>query len=86
MASSFQDMSQDDTMKYTELALFLATEFFTEHSSKDVRLLTACCIADVFRVCAPEAPYKEPDMIKVRIIFKANFSSEYPNPFCTSNY
>ena len=66
MASAFQDMSQDDdTMKYTDLAIYLASNFFTDHNNKDVRLFVACCIADVFRVCAPDAPYTEPDMIKV---------------------
>ena len=66
LARAFQDMGQDDNDSYAPLALHLATDTYMEHNNKDVRLLTACCIADVFRVFAPEAPYKEADQIKVR--------------------
>ena len=65
-AQSFQNMSQeDDNSAYIPLALHLASECFLEHPSKDVRLLIACCIADVFRVFAPDAPYKDPEQLKV---------------------
>lgn len=69
LARAFQDMGQDDNDSYAPLALHLATDTYMEHSNKDVRLLTACCIADVFRVFAPEAPYKEADQIKEIFMF-----------------
>ncbi|XP_013389020.1 sister chromatid cohesion protein PDS5 homolog B-B-like [Lingula anatina] len=69
LARAFQDMGQDDNEKYTELALHLASEFFIDHSSKDVRLLVACCIADVFRIFAPEAPYTNQDQLKEIFLF-----------------
>ena len=65
IARAFQDMGQDDNEQYSGLALHLATDFFMEHTNKDVRLLTACCIADVFRVFAPEAPYRDGSLLKV---------------------
>lgn len=65
LAKAFQDLGQDDNNEYKELALYLASEFFMDHSSKDVRLLVACCIADIFRVFAPEAPYTETEHLKV---------------------
>lgn len=65
LARAFQEMGQDDNEQFTGLALHLASDFYMEHSSKDVRLLIACCIADVFRIFAPEAPYKEQDQLKV---------------------
>ncbi|XP_064481267.1 sister chromatid cohesion protein PDS5 homolog B-like [Ornithodoros turicata] len=69
-AQAFQNMSQDDdNSRYVGLALHLAGEGFMEHSSKDVRLLVACCIADVFRVFAPEAPYKDPQQLKTIFMF-----------------
>uniref|UniRef100_T1J3Z9 Uncharacterized protein n=1 Tax=Strigamia maritima TaxID=126957 RepID=T1J3Z9_STRMM len=69
-AQSFQSMNQDDDNKnYVILAIHLAQEAFLEHSSKDVRLLIACCIADVFRVYAPDAPYKDPEHLKAIFIF-----------------
>lgn len=60
-------MGQDDEnfSRYTPLAVHLVRDFFLNHESKDVQLLVACCIADILRVFAPEAPYKDPDQIKV---------------------
>lgn len=59
-------MGQDDNEQYSGLALYLATDYFMDHQSKDVRLLVACCIADVFRIFAPDAPYTEAAQLKVR--------------------
>jgi sister-chromatid-cohesion protein PDS5 len=58
-------MAQDDNAKYKGLAVHLASELFLDHSSKDVKLLVACCIADIFRVFAPEAPYLDDGHVKV---------------------
>lgn len=68
MAHTLQAMGQDNGIyqQYIPLALHLADDFFLQHQSKDVQLLIACCIADVLRVYAPEAPYKDPDQIKVK--------------------
>lgn len=69
-AQSFQNMSQeDDNTAYIPLAIHLASECFLEHPSKDVRLLVACCVADVFRVFAPDAPYKDPEQLKAIFYF-----------------
>ncbi len=63
-------MAQDDNnAEYEQLAFYLASEFFLEHQSKDVRLLSACCIADVFRIFAPDAPYNSPEHLKVTVCF-----------------
>ncbi|XP_015792482.1 sister chromatid cohesion protein PDS5 homolog B [Tetranychus urticae] len=70
IAMAFQQMSQEeDNTCYIPLALFLATNFFLEHQSRDVRLLVACAIADVFRVYAPNAPYQNPSLIKRIFLF-----------------
>ncbi|EDW00733.1 sister chromatid cohesion protein PDS5 homolog B [Drosophila grimshawi] len=70
LANVLQTMDQDDNLhqQYIPLALHLLDDFFMQHQSRDVQLLIACCIADVLRVYAPEAPYKEQDQIKA--IFK----------------
>ena len=69
IARAFQEMGQDDSnAEYEQLAFYLSSEFFLDHANKDVRLLTACCIADVFRIFAPEAPYNNPDHVKVIVI------------------
>lgn len=67
LSLTLQAMGQDDEnfSRYTPLAVHLVKDFFLSHDSKDVQLLVACCIADILRVFAPEAPYKEPEQIKV---------------------
>ncbi|KAF7494831.1 Sister chromatid cohesion protein PDS5 -like protein B [Sarcoptes scabiei] len=70
IAMAFQQMSQEENNKvYIPLALYLANDFFLEHSSRDVRLLVACSIADVFRVFAPNAPYDRSEIIKRIFMF-----------------
>jgi sister chromatid cohesion protein PDS5 len=66
LSLTLQAMGQDDEnfTKFTPLAVHLVKDFFLTHDSKDVQLLVACCIADILRVFAPEAPYKEPEQIK----------------------
>jgi sister chromatid cohesion protein PDS5 len=68
LSLTLQAMGQDDEnfTKYTPLALHLVKDFFLNHDSKDVQLLVGCCVADILRVFAPEAPYKEPEQIKVK--------------------
>lgn len=65
------DMDQDSEEEkelYLNLALHLASDFFLKHPDKDVRLLVACCLADIFRIYAPEAPYTSPDKLKVHAL------------------
>lgn len=65
ISMAFQQLSQDDdNSQYIPLALSLTNDFYLEHSSRDVRLLVACSIADVFRVYAPNAPYENEELIK----------------------
>ncbi len=69
LAHTFQMMSQAEDEStyadYTPLAIHLADEHFLSHQSRDVQLLIACCIADILRIFAPDAPYKDPAQIKV---------------------
>lgn len=67
LASTFQSMGQEENAydEFVPLCLHLAEEGFLNHPSRDVRLLIACCIADILRIYAPEAPYKDPDQVKV---------------------
>lgn len=71
LAHTLQTMSQDENkyQAYIPMALHLADDYFLTHSSRDVQLLVACCIADVLRVYAPEAPYKEADQVKTIFMF-----------------
>lgn len=69
VVKTYMDMDQDseeEKQQYLGLALHLASEFFLRNPNKDVRLLVACCLADIFRIYAPEAPYTSHDKLKVR--------------------
>lgn len=78
VVKTFMDMdqdSEDEKQQYLPLALHLASEFFLRNPNKDVRLLVACCLADIFRIYAPEAPYTSHDKLKVnKGFFPALFS------------
>ncbi|KAL2098229.1 hypothetical protein ACEWY4_007436 [Coilia grayii] len=72
VVKTYMDMDQDseeDKQKYLGLALHLASEFFLRNPNKDVRLLVACCLADIFRIYAPEAPYTSHDKLKDIFLF-----------------
>ncbi|CAG9131425.1 unnamed protein product [Plutella xylostella] len=74
LAHTLQGLGQDEGMyqQYIPLALHLADELFLTHPSRDVQLLIACCIADVLRVYAPEAPYKDQEQVKTIFLFLIN--------------
>ncbi|TMW43650.1 hypothetical protein DOY81_011270 [Sarcophaga bullata] len=71
LSNALQAMGQDDSIcqEYIPLSLHLADYNFLHHQSRDVQLLVACCIADVLRVYAPEAPYKDQEHIKSIFLF-----------------
>ncbi|XP_057676684.1 sister chromatid cohesion protein PDS5 homolog B [Corythoichthys intestinalis] len=72
VVKTFMDMDQDSEEEkelYLNLALHLASDFFLKHPDKDVRLLVACCLADIFRIYAPEAPFTSPDKLKDIFMF-----------------
>nr|XP_042896495.1 sister chromatid cohesion protein PDS5 homolog A isoform X2 [Parasteatoda tepidariorum] len=60
-----QTISQeDDNSKYQPLAFHLASDFFLDHRSKDIRRGAALCIADIFRIFAPVNPYSDPKILE----------------------
>ncbi|CAG9762008.1 unnamed protein product [Ceutorhynchus assimilis] len=71
LAHTLQAMGQDDGAykQYVPLSVHLADEQFLKHPSRDVQLLIACCIADVLRVYAPDAPYQDPEQVKTIFLF-----------------
>jgi hypothetical protein len=69
----------------------LGSEIFTRHEHDDVQLLVACCIADIFRVFAPDSPYENPDDLKVSVYnqplfdnYKVNFFLKFKRRFSSS--
>lgn len=64
------DQSSVSTGTYERIAADLASKKLLHHSNVSVQALTCCCLADIFRIFAPDAPYSEPD---ISTIFKAFF-------------
>ncbi|KAH1008037.1 sister chromatid cohesion protein PDS5 homolog B-B [Dendroctonus ponderosae] len=82
LAHTLQAMGQDDGAykQYVPLSVHLAEEQFLSHPSRDVQLLIACCIADVLRVYAPDAPYQDPEQVKTIFLFLINQLSGLKDP------
>lgn len=59
-----QDL-QDRPKELSSLSLQLIAPKILNHSDKEVRLITCCCIVDILRIFAPEAPYGDNDMVSV---------------------
>lgn len=67
LARELQGYEQDevDTESLKTTAKELANQQLLSHKDKGVKALTASCVVDVFRLCAPNAPYTQQQM-KVR--------------------
>ncbi|XP_048836647.1 sister chromatid cohesion protein PDS5 homolog B [Brienomyrus brachyistius] len=68
----FTDMDQDseeEKERYLHLALHLASDFLLKHPDKDVRLLVACGLADIFRIYRPDARHTSPEKLKDIFMF-----------------
>lgn len=58
------DASDSPASELTELAYDIAQPLVINHKDKDVRLLGACAIAEILRICAPKPPYDD-EQLKV---------------------
>ncbi|KAF9170233.1 hypothetical protein BGX20_009238 [Mortierella sp. AD010] len=55
-----------DTASFSSVTKQLVDSTLVNHKDKGVRIYTACCIADLLRLYAPDAPYTN-NNLKVRI-------------------
>jgi sister-chromatid-cohesion protein PDS5 len=64
LATELKDMDQEEADRdaLTKPAKDLAHSNLLQHKDKGVRAWTACCLADIFRICAPEAPFTAPQL------------------------
>jgi hypothetical protein len=46
-------------------ASHLVSQRFLGNSDKDVRLLTCCCLVDIFRAWAPESPFNNDEIVSI---------------------
>ena len=61
------EMDQETTnpASLTKVAKEVASHQLLNHKDKGVRAYTACCVVDILRLCAPDAPFT-PSQLKVR--------------------
>ena len=59
LSNELREMDQEETDKesLTKVAKELAGQNLLSHKDKGVRAFTACCLVDVLKICAPDAPF-----------------------------
>lgn len=59
LARELRDMEQEenDRDSFTKVAKELTGHGLLAHKDKGVRAWTACCLVDILKLCAPDAPY-----------------------------
>ena len=58
------DQGEVDKESLTKVAKELVGQNLIGHKDKGVRAFTACCLVDVLKICAPDAPFT-PSQLKV---------------------
>ena len=51
------EQEENDRESFTTVAKELASPNLLGHKDKGVKAWTACCLVDILRLCAPDAPY-----------------------------
>lgn len=52
------EQDQVERTAFTRVAQDLASANLIAHKDKGIRAYTACCVVDILRLCAPDAPFK----------------------------
>ncbi len=52
------EQDQVDRTAFTKVAQDLASANLLGHKDKGIRAYVACCVVDILRLCAPDAPFK----------------------------
>ncbi|KXX74998.1 Sister chromatid cohesion protein pds5 [Madurella mycetomatis] len=76
------DQEETDTSSLTKVAKEVASHQLLNHKDKGVRAYTACCVVDILRLCAPDAPFT-PSQLKD--VFNLTVTSIIPSLFDPSN-
>ncbi|KAL2019537.1 hypothetical protein VTK56DRAFT_9571 [Thermocarpiscus australiensis] len=76
------DQEATDQSSLTKVAKEVASHQLLNHKDKGVRAYTACCVVDILRLCAPDAPFT-PSQLKD--FFNLTVTSIIPSLFDPSN-
>ncbi|KAE9367312.1 hypothetical protein N431DRAFT_349340 [Stipitochalara longipes BDJ] len=71
LATELREMDQEETDKdsLTNVAKELAGQNLLGHKDKGVRAFTACCLVDVLKICAPDAPFTPTQLKDIFTLF-----------------
>ena len=75
-----EDLEDRLTSPLASLSAVLVEPFIHHHKTRDVRLLAACCMAELFRLFYPDPPYDE-DQLKVSSLPSSSISFNNLVPF-----
>lgn len=72
LSTELREMDQEEIDKdsVTKVAKELAGQHLLGHKDKGVRAFTACCLVDLLKLCAPDAPFT-PTQLKVCFFLKS---------------
>jgi sister-chromatid-cohesion protein PDS5 len=78
LSKELGEMDQDhvNTDSLTGVAKELASHQLLSHKDKGVRAYTACCVVDILRLCAPNAPFTS-SQLKVPEIPQAPYRADW---------
>ena len=51
------EQEENERESFTKVAKELASPNLLAHKDKGIKAWTACCLVDILRLCAPDAPY-----------------------------
>jgi sister-chromatid-cohesion protein PDS5 len=71
LSNELREMDQEETDKdsLTSVAKELAAPNLLNHKDKGVRAFTACCLVDILKLCAPDAPFTA---TQLKVIFHSS--------------
>ncbi|KAG9237216.1 hypothetical protein BJ875DRAFT_395665, partial [Amylocarpus encephaloides] len=71
LADELVDMDQEEVNKssFTKVAKELAGQNLLSHKDKGVRAYTACCLVDILKLCAPDAPFSGSQLKDIFTLF-----------------
>mmetsp|Transcript_13616 Transcript_13616/g.22441 ORF Transcript_13616/g.22441 Transcript_13616/m.22441 type:complete len:1290 (-) Transcript_13616:585-4454(-) len=67
LADLDQDTDKREDLRHAAQAL--VQPFIFDNTDKTIKLLAACCLADIIRIFAPDAPYSDPQLKKIFTMF-----------------
>ncbi|KAI9845226.1 MAG: hypothetical protein M1837_004981 [Sclerophora amabilis] len=73
------DQEEHDRTSFTKVAKELVGQGLLGHKDKGIRAWTACCLVDILRLCAPDAPFTGAQLKAWRDIFGLFVTSILPS-------